>query len=129
MADRILIADDEVDMTSLLAFNFTRAGFSVTTAHDGSEAFEKARMFLPDAIVLDLRMPIMDGLEVCRMLRNVPATRDIPVLIISGHGNETTRQESQSSGAADYLQKPFSPREMIARVRAALSRADDSFAS
>jgi len=125
MADRILIADDEVDMTSLLAFNFSRAGFAVATAHDGSEAFEKARMFLPDVIVLDVRMPVMDGLDVCRMLRNVPSTRGIPVLIMTGHGNEQTRAESERSGAVDYLLKPFSPREIISRVQIALSRRRD----
>ena len=120
MADRILVADDEADMNSLLAFNLNRAGFSVTTAYDGAEAFEKARMFLPDAIVLDVRMPGLDGLSVCRQLHELPATRDIPVLIITGEGNEGTRSESTRCGAADYLPKPFSPRELVRRVQAAL---------
>jgi two-component system alkaline phosphatase synthesis response regulator PhoP len=122
MAERILIADDEPDMTSLLAFNLGSAGFAVTTAHDGSEAFEKARMFLPDAIVLDVRMPELNGLEVCKLLQSVPSTRHIPVLIITGEGNEQLRRESARCGAADYLQKPFKSRELVARLRAVLKR-------
>jgi DNA-binding response OmpR family regulator len=125
MADRILIVDDEVDMVSLLAFSFSQAGFAVATAADGNEAFEKARMFLPDAVVMDVRMPVMDGFEVCRLLQQVPATRSIPVLIISGHGNEQTPAESRSHGAVDYLPKPFSPRELVSRVQSALSRSRD----
>jgi DNA-binding response OmpR family regulator len=122
MADRVLIVDDEADMTSLLAFNFSQSGFAVCTARDGNEAFEKARMFLPDVIVMDVRMPAMDGLAVCGMLRNVPTTRHIPVLIMTGQPSEQTRNLSKRAGAVDYLQKPFSPRDMISRVRAALSR-------
>jgi DNA-binding response OmpR family regulator len=122
MADRVLIVDDEADMTSLLAFNFSRSGFAVSTARDGNEAFEKARMFLPDVIVMDVRMPAMDGIAVCGMLRNVPATRHIPVLIMTGQPTEQTRKQSERAGATDFMQKPFSPRDMISRVRAALSR-------
>jgi DNA-binding response OmpR family regulator len=123
MADRILVVDDEADMNSLLAFNLNRAGFAVTTAHDGGEAFEKARMFLPDAIVLDVHMPVLDGLSVCRQLHDLPATRHIPVLIITGDGNENTRSKSAQCGAADYLPKPFSSRELVRRVQAVLSEA------
>jgi DNA-binding response OmpR family regulator len=125
MADRILVVDDEADMASLLAFNLNRAGYAVTTARDGSEAFEKARMFLPDAIVLDVHMPVLDGLSVCRQLHELPATCHIPVLIITGDGNEKTRSESARCGAADYLPKPFSPRELVRRVEVALCAVPD----
>jgi DNA-binding response OmpR family regulator len=121
MAERILVADDEADMNSLLAFNLNRAGFAVTTAYSGGDAFEKARMFLPDAIVMDVRMPGLDGLSVCRQLHELPSTRHIPVVIITGEGNEGTRGESVRCGAADYLPKPFSPRELVRRVQAALA--------
>lgn len=125
MAERILIVDDEADMASLLALNFSRAGFCVATAGNGSEAFEKARMLLPDAIVMDVRMPVLDGPAVCRMLQTVPATRSIPVVLITGHGNERTRDEGMRSGAVDYLSKPFSQREIVSRVLAALSHSRD----
>ena len=125
MSQRILVVDDEVEMTSLISFNLGRAGYSVTTAHDGNEAFEKARMMLPDAVVMDLRMPELDGLTVCRLLRDTPSTRNIPVFIITAHGSEQVRAESLRCGAVDYMSKPFSPRELVRRLQVAI---DDSVA-
>jgi len=114
---KILVVDDEPDAVELVAFNLTKAGFEIIAAEDGVEALAKARELLPDAIVLDLMIPKMDGLEVCRNLRRDPATASIPVIMVTAKGAEMDRVLGLELGADDYLTKPFSPRELVLRIK------------
>ena len=118
---RVLIVDDEPSLIELARYNLERAGFTTLVAHSGDEALALATREPVDAIVLDILLPGMDGLEVCRQLRG----RDIhtPVLMLTALGGETDRVVGLEVGADDYLAKPFSPRELVARVRALVRRA------
>jgi len=124
--DTILIVDDEHDITDLVAYNLTKAGYRVDKAHDGVEALRLAQARPPRLVVLDLMLPGMDGLEVCRRLRAEARTRSIPILMLTAKGEETDKVVGLEMGADDYLTKPFSPRELVARVRALLRRAKPS---
>ncbi len=117
MRPRILTVDDEEEVTQLLAFNLTAAGFDVDQAHDGVEAIEIARRTLPDLILLDVMLPEMDGFSVCEMLRKVPETSKIPVILLTGWASEPARRIGLESGANDYIVKPFSTRELVVRLR------------
>lgn len=114
---RVLVVDDEPDTIELIQFNLKNAGYDIVTAADGAEALRKARSVAPDLIVLDLMLPEMDGLEVCKLLRNDPATAKIPVLMLTAKAGEVDRILGLELGARDYVTKPFSPRELILRVR------------
>jgi phosphate regulon transcriptional regulator PhoB len=114
---RILIVDDEPDTQELIAFNVKNAGYDVITADDGAEALQKARRHLPDLIVLDLMIPELDGLEVCKLLRRDPITQKVPIVMLTAKGSEVDRVLGLELGANDYVTKPFSPRELILRVR------------
>jgi two-component system phosphate regulon response regulator PhoB len=114
---KVLVVDDEPDAVELVAFNLTKAGIAVVTAETGVEALAKAREILPDAIVLDLMLPEMDGLEVCRNLRREPKTARIPVIMVTAKGAEMDRVLGLELGADDYLTKPFSPRELVLRIK------------
>jgi DNA-binding response OmpR family regulator len=114
---KVLVVDDEPDAVELVAFNLTKAGIAVVTAETGVEALAKAREILPDAIVLDLMLPEMDGLEVCRNLRRDPKTAAIPVIMVTAKGAEMDRVLGLELGADDYLTKPFSPRELVLRIK------------
>ena len=114
---KVLVVDDEPDAVELVAFNLTKAGIAVVTAETGVEALAKAREILPDAIVLDLMLPEMDGLEVCRNLRRDPKTARIPVIMVTAKGAEMDRVLGLELGADDYLTKPFSPRELVLRIK------------
>jgi DNA-binding response OmpR family regulator len=114
---KVLVVDDEPDAVELVAFNLTKAGIAVVTAETGVEALAKAREILPDAIVLDLMLPEMDGLEVCRNLRREPKTAGIPVIMVTAKGAEMDRVLGLELGADDYLTKPFSPRELVLRIK------------
>jgi two-component system phosphate regulon response regulator PhoB len=120
---RILVVDDEPEAVELIAFNLRQAGFSVTTAADGAEALQKARAQLPDLIVLDVMLPEMDGFEVCKLLRREPATARIPIVMLTAKAAEVDRVLGLELGADDYVVKPFSPRELLLRVRKLLARA------
>jgi DNA-binding response OmpR family regulator len=116
----ILVVDDEPQITRLARDYLTRDGFRVVTAHDGPTALAQARHEPPDLVVLDLNLPGMDGLEVCRALRRVS---DVPIIMLTARAEETDRLIGLELGADDYIVKPFSPRELVARVRAVLRRA------
>src|SRR5271170_2753947 len=104
---RILIIEDERAMTEVLAYNLQREGFEALVAHDGQEGLRKAQTLLPDLIVLDLMLPVLDGLEVCRELRAGERTRDIPILMLTAKAEETDQVVGFSLGADDYVTKPF----------------------
>ena len=123
MASRVLVVEDEPDIRDLLAFHLEREGFQVTRATTGPEALRQLRVAPPDLVILDLMLPEMDGLEVCRRLRADPATAALPVIMLTAKGDEVDRVVGLEMGADDYVVKPFSPKEMLARVRAVLRRA------
>src|ERR1041385_5680849 len=106
---KILVVDDEPEAVELLEFNLRQAGFDVLTASDGAAALKKAHAALPDGIVLDLMLPEVDGLEVCKMLRRDPATAAIPIVMVTAKAAELDRILGLELGANDYVTKPFSP--------------------
>jgi two-component system, OmpR family, alkaline phosphatase synthesis response regulator PhoP len=120
MSARILVVDDEPAVTDLLAYNLRRAHYDVLTAADGREALRLARQTPPDLILLDLMIPEVDGLDVCRELRRTSA---VPIIMITARGEETDRVVGLELGADDYVCKPFSVRELMARIKAVLRRA------
>lgn len=119
MADRILVVDDEPAILELAAFNLRKAGFDVLTASDGPAALAIIQAHAPQAVVLDVMLPGLDGFEVCRELRRWSA---VPVLMLTARKDEVDRVVGLEIGADDYLTKPFSPRELVARVKALLRR-------
>jgi phosphate regulon transcriptional regulator PhoB len=120
----ILVVDDESDILSLLAYNIRAAGFDVLTAGEGYEALRIAKQQLPDLVILDLMLPGLDGFEVCKELKRSSETRNIPVIMLTARGEEVDRIVGLELGADDYVVKPFSPRELILRMRAVLRRSD-----
>ncbi len=122
MKPKILVVDDEPDVLDLIGFNLKAAGFDVHTASDGAAALEKARAVLPALIVLDLMLPEVDGLEVCKMLRRDANTSAIPVIMLTARAAEIDRVLGLELGADDYVTKPFSPRELVLRVKSLLRR-------
>ena len=118
----ILVVEDELDILQLVAHNLKSADFDVLTAQDGYEALSVAKNHLPQLIILDLMIPGLDGFEVCKELKRSPMTKDIPVLMLTARGEEVDRIVGLELGADDYVVKPFSPRELILRVRAILRR-------
>jgi len=126
VVEKILVVDDEPDAVELVKFNLKGAGYEVITAADGEEALAKARMALPDVIVLDLMLPEVDGLEVCKILRRDPKTSGIPIIMLTAKAAEIDRVLGLELGADDYVTKPFSPRELVARIRAVLRRSEAS---
>lgn len=118
----ILIVEDEADIVELLKFNLEKEGYRTEVARTGEEGLEKARKASPDLILLDLMLPGLDGLEVCKVLRANEATRSIPVIMLTAKGEEIDVVTGLEVGADDYVAKPFSPKVLIARIRAALRR-------
>ncbi len=119
---RVLVVDDEPDAIELIEFNLKAAGYEVVTAADGEEALNKAKGILPDVIVLDLMLPEVDGLEVCKILRRDTATAAIPIIMLTAKAAEIDRVLGLELGADDYVTKPFSPRELALRVKNVLHR-------
>src|ERR1035438_9792963 len=117
MKAKILVVDDEPDVLDLVTYNLTQAGFQTLTAADGAEALRKARSTLPDLIVLDLMLPELDGLEVCKLLRRDSKTSAIPIIMLTARAGEMDRIVGLELGAVDYVPKPFSPRELVLRVK------------
>ena len=117
MKPKILVVDDEPDVLELLEFNLKAAAYDVATASDGEEALKKARNLLPSLIILDLMLPEVDGLEVCKILRRDPRTSAIPILMLTAKAAEIDRVLGLELGADDYVTKPFSPRELVLRVK------------
>ncbi len=120
--ERIVVIEDEPDILELLQFNLEREGFGVVTAANGSDGLSVVQREKPDLVLLDLLLPGVDGLDVCRHLRAKPETADIPIIMVTAKGEESDVVLGLGVGADDYLQKPFSPRELIARIRAVLRR-------
>jgi len=123
MSARILIVDDEPALVTLLRYNLEREGFQVSEAADGETALLRAQEDKPDLIVLDWMLPLIPGIEVCRRLRRMPDLRQVPVVMLTARGEEADKVRGLGGGADDYVTKPFSPTELIARVRALLRRA------
>ena len=123
---RILVVDDEPDAIELIRFNLKASGYEVLTAEDGEEAIAKARKFSPDMILLDVMIPEIDGLEVCKILRRDPATASLPIIMLTAKASEIDRVLGLEFGADDYVTKPFSPRELMLRVRNLLKRKESS---
>ena len=121
---KILVVEDESDVADLLTLNFRKAGFRISTAADGASGLQKAREDRPDFIVLDLMLPKMSGLEVCKILKNDAATSHIPILMLTAKAEEIDRIVGLEFGADDYVTKPFSPREILLRIRAILRRGE-----
>jgi two-component system, OmpR family, alkaline phosphatase synthesis response regulator PhoP len=122
----VLIADDEKDIADLVAYNLEREGFAVLKAQDGHAAWSIAgsAAMRPDLVILDLMMPGIQGMEVCRMIRKNPATANMPVIILTAKSDQIDKILGLEMGADDYVTKPFHVRELIARVRAVLRRAE-----
>lgn len=122
MKHKILAVDDETDILKLLQYNLVNAGFEFISAGDGPEAIELALIELPDLIILDLMLPNMDGNEVLKKLKANPDTSGIPVLMLTAKGEEIDRILGLELGADDYIVKPFSPRELVLRIKAVLRK-------
>jgi two-component system phosphate regulon response regulator PhoB len=122
MKTKILVVDDEPDARELIEVNLKGAGFEVLTASDGRQALEKARATLPALVLLDVMLPEVDGLEVCKKLRRDSKTAFIPIIMLTARAAEIDRVVGLELGADDYITKPFSPRELILRVRNLLKR-------
>ena len=118
----IMVVEDEEDIQELLKFNLEREGYAVRLAESGEEAYRAIRQTPPDLVLLDLMLPGMDGLEVCRHIKQEAATRHIPVIIVSAKGEESDIVVGLELGADDYITKPFSPKVLLARVRTVLRR-------
>ncbi|MCK6450378.1 MAG: phosphate regulon transcriptional regulator PhoB [Alphaproteobacteria bacterium] len=119
----ILIVEDEAALTEMLRYNLEREGFRVAAASDGEEALVSVSETRPDLILLDWMLPHLSGLDLCRQLRRGPSTRDIPIIMITARGEESDKIRGLNTGADDYVTKPFSPHELVARVRAVLRRS------
>lgn len=124
MARKILVVDDEPVLVETIAYNLEQAGYLVTTVANGASALEAARRETPDLIILDIMLPEMDGLEVCRQLRRESNTVTTPIIMLTAKGEEIDKVVGFEIGADDYVTKPFGRRELLARVRALLRRAD-----
>jgi len=118
----VLVIDDEKDLLELVRYNLEKEGYDVIAAADGTSGLEIAREHAPDLVVLDLMMPGVDGLEVCRQLRQDARTARLPVIMLTAKATEADRIVGLEMGADDYLTKPFSPRELVARIKALLRR-------
>ena len=125
MPSRVLIVEDEPDIRALLAFHLEREGYQVARAASGADALRQVRAARPDLVLLDLMLPEMDGLEVCRRLRQDPATAALPIVMLTAKGEEVDRVLGLELGGDDYVTKPFSPRELVSRVKAVLRRSGE----
>jgi DNA-binding response OmpR family regulator len=121
---RALIVEDDPDIVELVTHYLARDGFQVEAVGDGRAALAQLRRAEPDLLILDLQLPGLDGLAICREIRSQPRTRDLPVIMLTARGDEADRIVGLELGADDYVVKPFSPRELVARIRAILRRVD-----
>lgn len=126
---QILVVEDESALVEILRYNLEKEGFSVLAAGDGEAALEAISDHKPDLLILDWMLPHVSGLEICRQLRRRPETRELPIIMLTARGEESDRVRGLEVGADDYVAKPFSPSELIARVRAVLRRAKPSTTS
>jgi two-component system alkaline phosphatase synthesis response regulator PhoP len=123
MSQLIVIIEDEEDIRELIRYNLDKEGYRVLTANSGEEGFELVMNSMPDLVVLDLMLPGIDGLEVCRKLKEEPKTRDIPIVMVTARGEEPDVVSGLELGAEDYVSKPFSPKVLVARVKTVLRRS------
>jgi phosphate regulon transcriptional regulator PhoB len=123
MNSTILIVEDEKDLAQLVSYNLEQAGFRTKIETNGADALSRAQKESPALILLDLMLPKMNGLEVCRLLRADPKTKAIPIIMLTAKGEEIDRVVGFEMGADDYIVKPFSPRELVLRVKAILKRS------
>lgn len=128
MGPLILIVEDEPPLVEMLKYNFESAGFRTSVATDGQEALFQAEELTPDLILLDWMLPEYSGIEICRKLRDRDATKSVPIIMLTARSEEDDRILGLNSGADDYVVKPFSPKELIARVQATLRRSQPGFA-
>ena len=126
MKPRVLVVEDEAPLVAMLRYNLEKEGFEVDEASNGEEALAKIAEQRPDVVLLDWMLPLVSGIEVCRQLRRAPATRTLPVIMLTARGEEGDRVRGLDSGADDYVVKPFSPTELVARLRAVMRRAQPS---
>jgi two-component system, OmpR family, phosphate regulon response regulator PhoB len=119
----VLVAEDDADIRDLVAFKLEQAGYDVVAVEDGPSALAAARQTPPDLAVLDVSMPGMSGLDVCRLLRADPATALIPIIMLTARAQERDVEDGLTAGADDYMIKPFSPRELVSRVSTQLAKA------
>lgn len=125
MKEKILIVDDEKDIVKMLDYNLKKEGYRTISAFDGEEALDLAVREIPNLIILDLMLPSMDGLEVCKTLKKETKTADIPIIMLTAKAQEADKIVGLELGADDYITKPFSPRELIARIKAVLRRVKE----
>ncbi len=128
MKPTVLIVEDEAPLVTLLRYNLEKEGFAVCSAGDGEEALLQIAENKPDAVLLDWMLPLVSGLEVCRQIRRSPSSRSLPIILLTARGEEADRVRGLDSGADDYIVKPFSPSELVARLRAVIRRAQPSAA-
>lgn len=121
MESRVLVVDDEAHVVNVVAIKLRRAGIEVLTAMDGQEAIEVALEYRPDVIVTDYRMPLMNGLELCKRLRGMAETRDIPVILLTAHGHYIPEVDGAPEQIREVMAKPFSPRELLSKVKGLLA--------
>jgi two-component system, OmpR family, phosphate regulon response regulator PhoB len=124
--ERVLIVDDDADIQRLVSYNLTQAGFRVSTAATGLAALETVQKHPPDLIILDIMLPDLDGLEVCRTLRHREDSRRIPIIMLTARTEEVDRVVGFELGADDYVMKPFSPRELVLRVKSIFRRMGET---
>jgi phosphate regulon transcriptional regulator PhoB len=123
---KILVVDDEPDIVELVSYNLKKEKFEISSASDGEEALAKIRKEKFDFLILDLMLPGIQGMELCRILRSDPRTKNLPVIMLTAKGEEVDRILGLEIGADDYISKPFSPRELVARVRAVMRRTAET---
>ncbi|MEC7868401.1 MAG: response regulator [Candidatus Poribacteria bacterium] len=127
MPSKVLIVEDDPDIVDILSYNLKQADLKVKSVPDGSSALAEVKRRLPDLILLDLMLPKVDGLEVFRLLKSEPGTKNVPIIMITAKGEEVDRIVGLELGADDYITKPFSPREVVLRVRSVLKRSVADF--
>ena len=125
MKETILIVEDEKDIAKMLEYNLKKEGFKTFSVHDGEDALDYAQSKYPDLVILDLMLPGIDGLEVCKTLKKESKTAGIPVIMLTAKSQESDKVVGLELGADDYMTKPFSPRELIARIKAVLRRTNE----
>lgn len=121
----ILVVEDEADLVELISYNLKKEGFAVDTAFDGEAGLAKIRKDKYDLVILDLMLPGIQGVEICRVVRSDPKTASLPIIMLTAKGEEVDRIIGLEMGADDYMTKPFSPRELVARVKAVLRRVSE----
>lgn len=124
MNKTILVVDDEKDIVELVAYNLEREGYAVARAYDGEEALQSIKTNMPGAVILDLMLPEINGLEVCRILRKNPGTEHLPIIMLTAKSDAVDKITGLELGADDYITKPFNVRELLARVKAVLRRRE-----